>query len=86
MKGVTALEFPCKDCTDRRPGCHDDCAKYLKAKMKHDIKREQDFEKRESRHLSHLTFTKKNGNGHARCTQIEWERQRKKNKNYVKEF
>ena len=29
------VKFPCKDCPDRYPGCHDNCEKYKAAKEKH---------------------------------------------------
>ena len=28
--------FPCKDCKDRKPACHDYCEKYQQAKAKHE--------------------------------------------------
>lgn len=79
-----ALEFLCKDCPDRQPGCHDRCIQYLKAKAKNDIVRKRIKESKKT-YPSHLTFTKKN-NGNARCTQLEWQRQRESRKNYIKEF
>ena len=32
-------EFPCKNCQDRKTGCHSTCEKYLAAKAEHDHKR-----------------------------------------------
>lgn len=32
--------FPCKNCPDRYPACHDKCEKYQKVKVARDEKRE----------------------------------------------
>ena len=34
--------FPCKNCPDRYPACHDKCKKYLTVKLARDEKREAD--------------------------------------------
>lgn len=31
------MSFTCKDCTNRRIGCHSSCEKYLKEKADHNI-------------------------------------------------
>lgn len=30
------MGFPCKGCTNRKPGCHDYCEAYQKAKVEHE--------------------------------------------------
>ena len=29
---ASLVTYPCKDCPDRSPGCHDKCQKYIEAK------------------------------------------------------
>lgn len=41
--------YSCKDCTERKLGCHATCEKYIKDKMEHDklkelIKKEEDVD------------------------------------------
>lgn len=36
MNCMTNMPFPCKDCPDRYPGCHDHCEQYKAAKAEYD--------------------------------------------------
>lgn len=47
MRGLDSLEVynmknvPCKNCTDRKVGCHADCEAYKKCKKEHNEARKQ---------------------------------------------
>ncbi len=34
--------FTCKDCPDRKPGCHDRCGKYRREKSAHEEQKKQE--------------------------------------------
>ena len=38
MPSTIAIKQTCKDCKDRKIGCHANCSKYLNAKYEHDKK------------------------------------------------
>lgn len=39
-------KFPCKDCHDRQPGCHDRCERYSAVKAKAEARKETKRSKR----------------------------------------
>lgn len=47
--------FPCKDCPDRHPACHDKCEKYLEVKRARDEKKEADRTKNEATYYTALS-------------------------------
>lgn len=44
------IKPPCKNCADRKPGCHGQCEGYLEYKNKNDRARQKE---RDMRHLEH---------------------------------
>lgn len=40
------MNFPCKDCPKRYPGCHDKCGDYQAAKIENDRAREAEYTRR----------------------------------------
>lgn len=38
------IDVPCKDCKDRKPGCHDKCSKYKEFKSKRKVLADQKTE------------------------------------------
>jgi hypothetical protein len=43
---TTRDKFPCKDCTERVPGCHDRCERYKTAKGINDARKAKEREER----------------------------------------
>lgn len=37
---LIASQFPCRECSERYPGCHSECKAYLEVKANHDRKKE----------------------------------------------
>lgn len=46
------MNWPCQECRDRVPGCHDHCQRYQEKRAKLDTMRE---ERRQSRALAEIT-------------------------------
>ena len=40
------MNFSCKDCENRFPGCHDRCEKYQREKAEHEQRKEQERQAR----------------------------------------
>lgn len=60
----------CKNCTERQPGCHDKCAKYLKDKLKNDyvrIRKQKEMEQ----YTVHESYRKEVVGGYTRYAKIK---------------
>lgn len=44
--GTSDNSFPCKECKERKVGCHSTCSKYLKSKMENDKRLEKLYKER----------------------------------------
>lgn len=48
-------DYPCRDCQDRHPGCHPDCAAYLEARERNMAKKAVE-KKNIQKHLDYVRY------------------------------
>lgn len=75
----------CRNCSERYPGCHDRCMRFLKEKAKVDYARQKEFEDNELGGRRHLTYSKNLNRPGMKCNQDEYARQRKCYRHYIRE-
>lgn len=45
-------KFPCKNCEERKPGCHDHCERYQEAKKVNDARKAREHAERGKIHMA----------------------------------